>query len=392
MRVAVVMPRGGTMCRRTVNSMETVAHTLRGHSRQKGGVRIICDAGAAEPLEQDLVTVPAGLSKTARAEAVGRVLLTYDPDYIEYHQQLESAATLARRFPDKINVLYRHTRIKLPRDPVGRMRYQARLRAFDHLVFVSDAAVAEFLADYPAFADRVSAICNPIDSAPWHGDPERREKLILFSGRAMKEKGLEPFCTALAAVLDRWPDWRGGLMLGDWEKHKGWAEPVVRTLDRFGDRVEIRKSAALSEVMAMTKRAAIAVAPSFVAEALGLTALEAHAAGAALISSGRGGLREASGPNAVYVDPPEADGLTRALSDLMADPARRIAMAKSGQAWVADVHSAAVRAAQVDDLRERLLAAPKSGPAPRPGSVRWLGALFGGVARNNEGVMPYIAG
>lgn len=393
MRVAVVMPRGGTMCRRTVNSMETVAHTLRRHSRRKNATRIICDAGAAEPLEPDLVTVPAGLGKSARAEAVARVLLTYDPDYIEYHQQLESAAVLARRFPDRINVLYRHTRIKPPRDPIGRMRYQARLAAFDHLIFVSEAAVAEFLADYPAFADRVSAVCNPIDSAPWHADPMRREKLILFSGRAMKEKGLEPFCAALAAVLDRSPDWRGALMLGDWQRHKAWAEPVVRTLDRFGDRVEIHKSAPLTEVLAMTKRAAIAVAPSFVAEALGLTALEAHAAGAALISSGRGGLREASGPHAVYVDPPQADGLAQTLLELVADPARRTAMAKAGQRWIAEVHSAPVRAAQVDDLRERLLAAPKPVHARRGAPMAVLmRTLFGRAERNIEEGVPYIAG
>lgn len=393
MRLAVVMPRGGTMCRRTVNSMETVAHALRGHSRQRSATRIICDAGAAEPLEPDLVTVPAGLGKSARAEAVARVLLAYDPDYIEYHQQLESAAALARRFPDRINVLYRHTRIKPPRDPIGRMRYQARLRAFDHLVFVSEAAVAEFVADYPAFADRVSAVCNPIDSAPWHADPARREKLILFSGRAMQEKGLEPFCAALATVLDCSPDWRGALMLGDWDKHKAWAEPVVRGLDRFGDRVEIHRSAPLAEVMAMTKRAAIAVAPSFVAEALGLTALEAHAAGAALISSGRGGLREASGPHAVYIDPPEADGLTRALSDLIADPARRTAMGRAGQAWIAEVHSAPVRAAQVDDLRERLLSEPKAVPVRAGvGMSHLIQTLLGGLKRNTGGDAPRMAG
>jgi len=393
MRIAVVMPRGGTMCRRTVNSMETVAHTLRRHSRQKSATRIICDAGAAEPLEPDLVTVPVGLGKGERADAVAKVLLAYVPDYIDYHQQLESAAALARRFPDKVNVLYRHTRIKPPRDPISRMRYQARLKAFDHLVFVSEAAVAEFLADYPAFSGRVSAVCNPIDSAPWHGDPERREKLILFSGRAMKEKGLEPFCAALATVLDRRPDWHGALMLGDWEKHKDWAEPVVRTLDRFGGRVEIHRSAPLADVMAMTKRAAIAVAPSFVAEALGLTALEAHAAGAALISSGRGGLREASGPHAVYVDPPEADGLTRALSDLIADPARRVALGKAGQAWIAEVHSAPVRAAQVDDLRERLLAEPKPAAAPnRASAATLIQTLLGGLKQNSGGAAPRIAG
>lgn len=361
MRIAIVMPRGGAMCRRTTNSMETVAHTLHAHSRLKGNVRIICDAGAVEPLADNLITVPAELNKRRRANAVAQALKAFDPGYIEYHQQLESAASLARRFPDKVHVLYRHTRIKAPRSAVERMRYEGRLKVFNRLVFVSDAACAEFLADYPRFADRVSAVCNPIDSQAWHGDVDQREKLILFSGRAIKEKGLEPFCEALATVLDQSPEWRGALMLGDWERHQAWAEPVIGALDRFGDRVEIHKSASIADVKAVTRRAAIAVAPSFVAEALGLTALEAHAAGAALISSGRGGLREASGQHAVYVDPPEAGGLASAMTKLVGAPQLRTSMARRAQSRVAEVHAAEIRSAQLDDLREVLMA-----QSPRP--------------------------
>ena len=102
------------------------------------------------------------------------------------------------------------------------------------------------------------------------------------------------------------------------------------------------------------RRAAIAVVPSRVAEALGLTALEAHAAGAALISSGRGGLREASGPHAIYVDPPEADGLAAAMQHLVRHDAERADMAREAQAFVAQTHAPALRAAELDDLRLRL--------------------------------------
>lgn len=371
MRIAVVMPRGSVMGRDKANSMETVARTLLEHSRHKATVRIICDAGADVPALPDLMTVPAGLSKTKRADAVAEMLAGFDPDYIEYHQQLESAASLARRFPNKINVLYRHTRIKQPKGALDRMRYGARLKAFDRLIFVSKAAGAEFVGDYPALADRVDSICNPIELDAWKACPDKREKLILFSGRAMEEKGLEPFCDALAAVLDKAPDWRGALMLGDWERHESWATSRTEALARFGDRVEIHKSASLPQVQAVTRRAAIAVTPSFVAEALGLSALEAHAAGAALISSGRGGLREASGDHAVYVDPPHAAGLTKAMSALVVDSEGRTAMARAGQEFVAAVHAPAVRSGQLDDLREALMA--ERAEAAVRGAV-WVGA------------------
>lgn len=357
MHIAVVMPRGGVLDRDQPNSMETVARTLVEHSRFRGSTTFVCDAGAAHSPADSVRTVPAGLDKGPRAAAVAAVLRDLDPEIVEYHQQLESAAILARSLPGRTHILYRHTRIKPPRHLLDRIRYGARLAAFDRLVFVSDAARAEFCADYPAFADRASTVCNPIACDVWRASPDDREPLIMFSGRAMAEKGFAPFCLALAEVLDRAPDWRGALLLGDWDRHRRWAEPHLQALERFGDRVEIHRSAPLSTVIAVARRAAIAVTPSFVAEALGLAALEAHAAGAALVSSGRGGLREASGAHAVYVDPPEAPGLTVAISALIADPQARIALARAGQAWVETMHAPGVRAAQLDDLRVAVNAA-----------------------------------
>jgi glycosyltransferase involved in cell wall biosynthesis len=354
MRIAVVMPRGSVMDRDQANSMETVALALNARSRFSDEVRIICDAGAANPACPGLLTVPANLGKAARTEAVAALLHDLAPDHVEYHQQLGSAAELARKTPGPTHVLYRHTRIKPPGNLIERFRYRLRLKAFDHLLFVSDAACAEFRADYPDFRGSISSVCNPIDVDAWHGDAEAREALILFSGRAMAEKGLDAFCAALAVVLDRNPAWRGALMLGDWDRHAAWAEPHVAALARFGDRIEIHKSAPPSQVRAVTKRAAIAVTPSRVAEALGLTALEAHAAGAALISSGRGGLREASGEHALYVDPPEAPGLIEAMTRLIDDPALRLTMARDGQRYVAATHTPAARTVQLDDLRQQL--------------------------------------
>ena len=354
MRIAVVLPRGSTYCPDKANSMETVVRTLSAHSRLQRSVTLIADAGAVAPSDVRMLTVPAGLGRKARNAAVADILRTLSPDIVEYHQQLKAASELARQFPKAINVLYRHTRIKPARNPIAAWRYGRRLARFDRLVFVSQAAGQEFAADYPRLAARVSAVCNPIAMDDWRAAPEARESLILFSGRAMHDKGLDLFCAALAQTLDRHPDWRGALMLGDWDKHQDWAEPHVRALARFGDRVEIHKSASLAEVKAVTRRAAIAVVPSRVREALGLSALEAHAAGAALISSGRGGLREASGEHALYVEVEDAAPLAAAMERLVQNPAERLKLAQAGQVVVARVHSPAARAAELDALRHAL--------------------------------------
>lgn len=353
------------MDRDRLNSMENVALALNRRSQFKAETRFICEAGANTPAAPDMtITVPAGLNKAAHSRAVLKALQDFAPDLVEYHQQLGCAAEFAKRLPGVKHVLYRHTRIRPPRHLIDRMRYRARLRAFDRLIFVSRAAREEFLADYPAFDARASVVCNPIDMDCWRGDPEDREKLILFSGRAMAEKGLDAFCEALAVVLDRKPEWRGALMLGDWDQHHEWATPHIQALSRFGDRVEIRKSAPLAEVRDVARRAAIAAVPSRVAEAMGLTALEAHAAGAALISSGRGGLREASGLHALYTEP-ETDGLIQAMLRLIEDDAGRIAMARDAQAFVARTHAPQSRAAELDRLRIEVTGASESGPAAR---------------------------
>ncbi len=355
-RIAIVMPHGGRMEARRLNSMETVAVTLNRYSAFKGSTVFICEDGAESVAEPDAtLRVPAGLSKKAHAAAVLKVLQAYRPDIVEFHQLLCTSAALAKRLPGARSLFFRHTRLNPPRNPLRRMKHWRRLRTFDHVVLVSQTAKDEFLADYPGFNSRAVVVSNPIDLAPWRGNANRKERLILFSGRALPEKGLDAFCEALAVVLDRAPEWRAALALGEWERSADWAETCIRPLERFGDRVEIHRSAPLAAVQAMNRRAAIAVTPSRVKEAMGLTAMEALAGGAALISSGRGGLREASGEHALYVDPPEAPSLVEAMLVLMGDDAAREAMARQGQDYVSQAHDPVVRAGELDQFRRNLL-------------------------------------
>jgi len=359
MKIAIVMPRGSRFCPDNPNSIETVVRTLLGSSQYRRSTTIICDEGAAHAGPATVITVPEGLRRSPRNLAVEAILRAIRPDQIEYHQHLKSAADIAKRFRDTPQVFYRHTRVKAPRHLIEGLRYRRRLRQFEQLVFVSQAARSEFLIDYPTFAAKAAAVCNPVDASSWSADPTAKEKLIVFAGRPTAEKGFDLFCTALIDVLEQAPDWQASLMLGEWEKHAEWAAPWLTGLARFGDRVQVVRSARLAQVQVVTRRAAIAVTPSRVAEALGLSALEAHAAGAAVVSSGRGGLKEASGPYAVYVEPIEARGLAQAIDSLIRDDDRRIAIARAGQAYVIAMHSPACRASQLDLLRAQLVA-----PAP----------------------------
>lgn len=335
--------------------METVARTLA--KAASGPVRVFCCEGADTPDAPMAQALPA----VNRLRALRQALIDYRPDVIEFHQQTRQAVTLARYFPDAAVTLYRHNAVKPPRHAVDRWRYERRYDRMDGLIFVSEAARLDFLKDFPRLQAKAFAVPNPIEFDLWRAPVKNRQPVIAFAGRAMPEKGVDLICAALPAVLDRHPDWRVVLMLNDWERHQAWATPHVAPLERYGDRVVVLRSAPLARVREVMQTAAIALTPSVWAEPLGLTALEAHAAGAALISSGRGGLREASGPHALYVDGLTPRDLAHALEALISDPVRRETMARSAQAYVMETHTPQRRAEQLTALRSTLVRAKRSG-------------------------------
>lgn len=354
MRTAVVMPVGARFDLHQPNSMETVARTLA--QADSGEVCIFCCEGAQDHGDLPVQTLPAA----NRLKALRQALTDYRPNIIEFHQQTQQAVALAPHFPNAAITLYRHNAVKPPRHVIDRWRYERRYDRMDGLIFVSEAARRDFLKDFARLEAKAFAVPNPIDVDLWRGPTDQREPVIAFAGRAMPEKGVDLICAALPAVLERHPGWRAVLMLNDWDKHTAWAAPHIAPLERFGERVRVLKSAPLAQVRAEMQRAAIALTPSVWAEPLGLVALEAHAAGAALVSSGRGGLREASGPHAVYVDDLTPRGLSQAIESLIVAPELRLALARAAQAYLSETHAPEHRAQQLAALRQQLVQAKRA--------------------------------
>lgn len=240
------------------------------------------------------------------------------------------------------------------------MRYQHRFSAFDAHVFVSDYLRGAFAESFPALAERGFTIRNPIDADLWAAPVEGRGPVIAYTGRAVPEKGFDLICAALEPVLDRHPDWRAELLVIDWHTHADWAQTQIDRLARFGDRVSLRKQQPWAVVRDTLRSASIALVPSAFPDPFPLAALEAHAAGAAVISSGHGGLREGSGPYALYVEPLDAPTLADRIEQLIANPEQRLTLAREGQRHVQTEHTPQRRAAQLDALRARLVEARKT--------------------------------
>jgi glycosyltransferase involved in cell wall biosynthesis len=101
-------------------------------------------------------------------------------------------------------------------------------------------------------------------------------------------------------------------------------------------------------VKAACEQAAIALVPSKWAEPFGRTALEAHAGGAALISSGTGGLREASGDHALYLPKVSAGAIVEAIDVLCTSAEMRTKLAQEGAAWARAGFSTEMQSSKLD--------------------------------------------
>lgn len=356
MRTLIVMPPGSRFDETRPTSIETVVRSMALHSRDRDDLTILCDEGGDRGDAFDTLTIREERAPIRRAGLVMDQIRRLKPDLVELQQHMPSAGILAARLRTTTTILYRHNMLPHAKGPFTRWRHHGRLRKFDGHIFVSEPARLEFADRYPDLAGRSVALTNAIDMEHWAAPVENRAPVIAFAGRAAPEKGLEPLCQALDIVLAARPDWRAELALGDWSTHQRWSEAQIARLAPFGDRVEILRDAPHARVRTLFQRAAIVVIPSLWREPFGLVAIESHAAGAAVISSGSGGLAQASGGHALIV-PPEgadlADRLAAGMLTLIDDPARRETMARDGQAYTGTAHDAGDRSRQLDDLRRR---------------------------------------
>ena len=265
------------------------------------------------------------------AASVARMLRRMRPALIEVHNRPEIALALSARFRDTpVTVLLNNDpqAMRGARRPGERA---AMLRRLDRVLVASDWLRARLLDGIDAPRHPPFVLHNCIDLSSLR-PPAPREKLILFAGRLVPEKGADTFVAACAAALPTLPglagrdDRRRPLP----RRQPGYRLHPLLARGRAAGGVALLGYRDHPEVLAAMARAAIVVVPSRWQEPFGLTALEALACGATLICSRRGGLPEIGGEVAVYADPDDPLALAEAVRSLASDPVRRQVMEQSG--------------------------------------------------------------
>ena len=320
--VAIVLPPRGDFSPAAAGAIGLVVHRL---ARAAGPAFAPLVLGPASPLPPfaDVAFSPVragwwppGPHAWRYGLAVCRRLRALIPALIEVHNRPDVALLLARRLAPTPVVLFLHND---PREMRAARTSAERLRLFSRLARVVTVSgflrglLLEGLADTP----RVSVLPNPIEcaSVPAPFPAAAREPVLLFAGRMVRDKGADAFVAAAEAALPRLPGWRAEMFGAD---RPGPASPETPYLRALRGRaaaagVAVHGYRPHGEVLAAMARAAIVVVPSRWAEPFGLTALEALAAGAALIAAPRGALTEVAGEAALYAEPDPPAALAEAM-------------------------------------------------------------------------------
>lgn len=280
------------------------------------------------------------------------------PALLEVHNRPELALWLARHLPRTPVLLFLHNDpqgMRKATTPAERGRLLSRLAG---VVVVSEYLRRRLLDGVAAPARNPVVLPNAIDLAALPL-PRPRERLILFCGRVVPEKGPDVFVAACRSAMPRLPGWHAEMIGADRFRADSPDTEFTRIVRAGAEAAGVRAigyrdHAFVLEAMA---RAAIVVVPSRWAEPFGLVALEAMASGAALICSPRGGLREVAGDAAIYVDPDDPAAIAAAICSLAGDPARRAAMAEAGRARVQPFDVPVIAARLAEHRREVLAGA-----------------------------------
>jgi len=164
------------------------------------------------------------------------------------------------------------------------------------------------------------------------GHAERRR--VVFAGRVVAPKGVDVLIRAAQLVEAEF------VICGD-----GRQLPAMRSLARrlgVAERVCFRGWLSADELALELAEASIVAMPAVWPEPAGLVGLEAHAAGRPVVASATGGVGDwlADGVNGLCVKPGDPADLARALTELLADPARQQAMGAAGKRIVEERFSA----------------------------------------------------
>jgi glycosyltransferase involved in cell wall biosynthesis len=354
-KIAYVMLRNAHFGPRLAASVELCVRDLIVHSRYARTTMVLCPP-VDEPFEDvKIATIgDAPISgNLGKAWSVARLLKRRGVDLAIVENHLPAATLIALASGAPV-ILHTHAYVKAPSSALdGAFRGQ-ELRRLSGFAFVSEYALSRFRADFPEVRAPQRAVPNGLDMQAWSA-AKPKDASILCVGRALRHKGHIEAMAAIARALASRPEWSARFMVSDpvaADQEPETLEALRAAAKPFNGRIKVDSNVPYAEVKAAWEHAAVGMVLTTGPEPFGRTALEAMASGAALLTSGRGGLAEICGPCAVTVEPSDADGIAAALGQLMDAPDQRADLARAARKRVEALFDIRAIARQMDDFIE----------------------------------------
>jgi len=348
--IAYVFLRNSAFGPKGAASVELCVRDLIRHSRYAASTRVVCPK-VDEPFEGiaiDWVPDVAVGGNLAKAWAVGRLLRRRGVDIVVVENHLPGAAVVAAASGLPV-VLHSHAYEKMPSSALKRVERDLEIGRLAGVAFCSENCLARFRANFPRARAPLKAVPNGLDMGDWWATGPK-EPVILSVGRGLDDKGHREAMAAIVRVLKERPDWRARFILSAIDREPETVATLRDAAAPFGDRVRIEANLPYSEVKAAWARASVGMVLTKTPEPFGRTALEAMASGAALLTSGLGGLAEVAGPDALTVDPQDAEAVAAALGSLVEAEALRQKLARAGRARVEGLFDMRIVAGKMDDF------------------------------------------
>ncbi|HEY1863749.1 MAG TPA: glycosyltransferase family 4 protein [Roseiarcus sp.] len=352
-KIAYVLLRNAHFGPRLAASVELCVRDLILHSRHARSTVVVCPP-VDQPFEEvEIETIPdAPISgNLGKAWGVSRLIRRRGVDLVIVENHLPAATLIALTSGARV-ILHTHAYVKAPSSALDGAFRRQEMRRLSGFAFVSEYALGRFQADFPGLRPLQRAVPNGLDMGAWSAT-KPKDPSVLCVGRALRHKGHIEAMAAITRALSSRPEWSARFMVSDPVAADQEPETVQALRDAakgFNGRIKVDSNVPYSEVKAAWERAAIGMVLTTGPEPFGRTALEALASGAALITSGRGGLAEICGPCGVTVEPSDADGVAAALGQLLDEPERRAELARAGRERVEKLYDIRTIARQMDDF------------------------------------------
>ena len=298
----------------------------------------------------------------AYVRAIVARLHSLRPSLIEVHNRPLLVRKLAGNVQAPI-ALHLHNdpqEMKAAKTPAARAKLLQQCAA---IYCISHWVKSRFLQGLTEGHEKVHTIHSGVAIPP---PPPAKKPYIVYVGRMTPNKGALEYAQALAQVLPQHLDWQGYMIGGRRHsvstKLSTYEKDILQVIDHVGPNAHFEGFYPFDKTQQMFRDAAIVVIPSLWEEPFGRTGIEAIAQGCAVITSGRGGLREIVADTGVILQEVTGNTIADSIQALITNPLTLSALQQAAYAR-AQQFDIATCTARLDAVRDAIISAQTKGYA-----------------------------